>query len=340
MKIRGKIGALLLAACLAAGALAGCGSSSETVQKTPMGQLGDDTIYLEEAVFYTRMLQEQWENSYYDDMGETMWQEEFDSEGRTFEEVLKQDVEDTLTEIHLLCAHAEEYDVELTEDEKEQVAQRAQNFMETNTPSVLEAAGATAELVEELLQRNALAAKVAEAIQDSYEPDLDPESATVGKMTYCLFSTMGTYDAEGNHSPATEEELVQIQKDAAAFAQRARELGDIAAAGDEISHTVIDVYYNEETDGGAHPLVAQAARELEAGQVSDVIETEDGYYIVQHISDYDEKSSEDYYEELKEQARASYLEELEAAWKEETPLVINSDAWDGIRVDQILINQM
>ena len=44
--------------------LTGCGSGKRqqpAAAETPLARLGEDTISLEEAVFYTRMMQEQWE---------------------------------------------------------------------------------------------------------------------------------------------------------------------------------------------------------------------------------------------------------------------------------------
>lgn len=340
MKRAGKNKIKFLAGTLALLMLAGlclCGCTrSKKQEEKPVARLGEDVIELKEAVFYTRMLQEQWEEAYYEYAGSGMWQKDFDDEGRTFADVLKQDVMDTLTRIHLLCVHSQEYDVTLTTEEKARVAKRAEAFMDSNTPSVLEAAGATKEVVEELLLENELAARVSEVIQEGYTPQLREEETVVGKLTYCLFSVMGTYDKEGNHNPATQEELDKIRKEAEEFSARARELGDIAAAGDEISHTVIDVFYNDNTDGGAHPLVAETARKLGLLEVSEALETEDGYYIVQRVSDYDEEASAQYKESLIMQKKDAYLNELLGVWEEETPLVIDEELWDTVKIEEML----
>ncbi len=332
--------ALWLAACLlTAGLCAGCSRAKEP--ETPVADLGTETIGLEEAVFYTRMLQEQWEIAYYESYGEDMWQKkaefaEGEEEARTMEEALKQEVMDTLTEIHLLCAHGKEYGAELTKEEKKQIAKRAAAFMEDNTPAVLEAAGATKETVERFLLYNEQAAKTAAAMIETYEPEIDETEARVGKLTYCLFATTGIFDAQGNQTPFTEEELLKIREDADSFALRAKELKDITKAGMEISHTVIDVYFNEETDGGAHELVAQAARGLDTGGVSDVIETQEGYYIVQKVSEYDEEASREREEELKYLAKEGYCDEMIEVWKKETPLEIREEVWDTVRVDKLI----
>ncbi|MCI9680128.1 MAG: hypothetical protein HFI26_01955 [Lachnospiraceae bacterium] len=330
---------VLLTGLLVTGLLAGCGKPKQ--EGTPVAGVGSETIYLEEALFYTRMLQEQWELAYYDSYGADMWQKEpeFGESGgraRTMEEALKLDVMDVLTEIHLLCAHTEEYGAELTKEEKAVVEKRAKAFMEDNTEAVLEAAGATRESVEQFLLFNEQAAKTAEYVKLKYEPQIDENEAQVGKLTYCLFATTGTFDAQGNQTPFTEEELACVQRDAEQFAGRAEELGDITAAGAEISHTVIDVYFNEHTDGGAHELVARAAREMETGDVSGVIETQEGYYIVQKVSEYDEEASRERREELEYLAREDYCAELIETWKKETPLAIEEELWSTVRVDGLL----
>ncbi|MEI3524773.1 MAG: hypothetical protein V8Q27_00545 [Eubacteriales bacterium] len=55
----------------------------------------------------------------------------------TLEDALKSNVLEILAEIHLLCAHADEYGVTLTEEEQEAIREPAANFMKTNTQEVL-----------------------------------------------------------------------------------------------------------------------------------------------------------------------------------------------------------
>ena len=336
-----KIGAAWLMTALLLNLCAGCNRSEES-SGTPAAKLGTETITLEEAVFYTRMLQEQWEISYYDSYGADMWQAkpEFgEGTGETMEEVLKENVMDILTEIHLLCAHAEDYGAELTKEERKTLEARAEAFMKDNTPAVLEAAGATEETVEQFLTYNEQASKTAEFLKEEYEPEIDEAEVRVGKLTYCLFATTGTFDAEGNQTPFTEDELLKVRSDADKFVLRVRELGDITAAGAEISHTVIDVYFNDKTDGGAHELVALAAREMETGEVSGIIETQEGYYIVQKTAEYDEEASKERMEEMKYLAREDYCAELIEEWKKETPLEILDAVWSAVRVDKLLTEQ-
>ena len=67
-----------------------------------------------------------------------------------------------------------------------------------------------------------------------------------------------------------------------------------------------------------------------------MIETEDGYYVVQHVSDYDEEATQENIEALKWSGREEYLDGLLEEWKEETPLVIEEDVWETVLVEEMI----
>lgn len=208
--------------------------------------------------------------------------------------------------------------------------------MENNTKAVLEAAGADRESVERYLARNELAGKVAEAIRADYEPEISEEEAQVGRLTYALFSNTGLYDVEGNFTPFTEEELAKIQQEADDFAALAADLGDISAAGEQFPHTVIDVYFNEDTDGGAQPGCggespgAAGGRRVRCdchrrGLVCGAACFRSG--CGRHVGSAGE---------LKESAKQEYLQNLEDSWAKETPLKVDENVWETVQIDGLI----
>lgn len=339
MKIRvkkegpiGRLRALLpvLACCLAA-LLTGCGKGGKTV-----ASLDGEKISLEEAVFYTRLNQQQWELSYTETFGKDFWTQKLNEETGTFADELKRQVMDTICQIHLMNSHAKECGVTLTREEEAQVEERVQDFMDSHSEEVREAAGADAKTVKRLLTERMLSDKVAEAIVADYEPAVSQEEATLGKMTYCLFSTMGTYDKAGNHQAVTREEREEIGAAAQSFAQRTQELGDIGAAAEEAGRTCIDVYFNENTDGGAHEKIAEKVRTMEPGQSAGPIQTEDGYYVIQYVSERDEQATAEYKEALIQQKKAQRCQEIYEGWLSAAEFSIDQEVWDQVQVDQVL----
>ena len=74
------------------------------------------------------------------------------------------------------------------------------------------------------------------------------------------------------------------------------------------------------------------------GGVSGLIGTDDGYYVVQRVSEYEEKASGEYLEELRQAARENYCLELLKEWEAQTPLEIEEEIWENVRVDKPLTN--
>ena len=311
--------------------LTGCGSKEEIVMT-----IDEEEIGISEAVFYTRLNQQQWEQVYVDAFGENFWTQSLGEEKGTFGDELKRQVMETICQIHLMNARAEEYGIELTREEKADVEVRVQEFMENHSQEVKEAAGAGEKLVKRLLTERVLADKVAAAMVADYVPQVTTEEAALKKMTYCQFSTLGTYDAAGNHTAVTAEEAAQIAADAEAFAARTEELGNIVAAADEIGHTCIDVYFNDTTNGGAHEMVAEKLRTLELGQSAGPIKTEEGYYVIQYISDYDEEATGENMEKLAQVKVEEYGGEIYEQWRSQAKIVINWEIWDTVTVDRVL----
>ncbi len=66
------------------------------------------------------MNQMQWEKQYLEDYGDDMWSVETDDSGATMADGLKKEVMEVICKTHILNQHAQEYNAELTAEEKQQ----------------------------------------------------------------------------------------------------------------------------------------------------------------------------------------------------------------------------
>lgn len=331
MKKRGIL--FVLAVCLAF--VNGCGRQPE--EEPVVLTIGQEEIGLREWNFYVRMNQMQWEKAYLDSYGDDMWEREVDGEGTTLADSLKEEVLDSVIRVHLTNQHAEEYGAALTQEEEQAIRQRAESFMSAYNEKLLEFAGADKEFVYEMIWERELAARVAEASTADYDPGLAEEDYRRAGICYVLISTTGLRDAEGILTPFSEEEVEQRTALAEELSVRAREGGSLKEAAEKEGLTPIEASVGETNEGDGHePRMLDAARKLTAGEISDPIETEEGWFLVQRLNDYDEEETQLWKEYLTEMARDVRYEALCTQWQEEAHIVISQEAMDKVNVEHVL----
>ena len=121
-----KIVMLIMAGMLTVTSLAGCSSfKPEDVVAT----VEDQEITAEVANFYARYVQAQYETYYSAFLGANMWESEA-SEGKTYEESVKDSVLQTLEDMVLLEQHMKEYEVSISEAEEQVIKDSAKAFDE------------------------------------------------------------------------------------------------------------------------------------------------------------------------------------------------------------------
>ena len=152
-----------------------------------------------------------------------------------------------------------------------------------------------------------------------------------------LISTTGLRDADGNLTPFTDEEVQERTQMAKELSQKAKETGDLKSVAEEAGLRPIESSMGRSNEGdGQEPLMLDAARALAVGEVSDPIETEEGWFLVQHTNDYDESGTVYWKEYLTEQAQQSYAQEIYEQWRADAQIVQNEEIMDSVIVKDVL----
>ncbi|MCI8430445.1 MAG: hypothetical protein HFI16_09395 [Lachnospiraceae bacterium] len=319
--------------------LCGCGSTkADPAEEDPVAfTVNGEEIGLREWNFYVRMNQMQWEKEMLDAYGDGMWSHEVDEDGTTLAEDLKEQVLDTVCRIHLADQHAEEYGVALDEAKQQEIKERAASFMDDYHEKLLQYAGADETFVYELLSERELSLLTAEASVADYEPEISEDETHREGICYVLISTTGLWDEEGNLEPYTEEEVERRARVAEELCKAARESQSLKAAAEEIGLTPIESSVGISNEGdGQEPQMLDAARLLEVGEISDPVRTEEGWFLVQHTSDYDEEGTKYWREYLTDQAREEEYERLCEAWRAEADIRLNQEVMDQVDVEIVL----
>ena len=326
MKRGKKLAAVLLTAVLAAGTFAGCGIDPDAVAVTIGG--GEDTLSLGYVNFVAKYTQAAYDLTYRSYMGDDMWSQDLNGTGNTFEEDVKSDVMDSLQEEYLLMQHAGDYGIELTEEETAAIQEAADQFMADNDEDAMDQMGATSEYVRTMLTYQTYANRVSEAIRAQAQPTVTEEEARMRTFTYAYFDTTSTTDEDGTSRDMTDEEK-----------QEQREMAELLTdpsnfnLGASSSGATVNTYSYNAGDTGMDEAILSAADALNEGEVSSVIETDDGYYVIRLDSANDVEQTQTKLEELQNEQRDEYLQQVLDGWKEDTPWEVDESQWAKVVFD-------
>ncbi|MCD8054519.1 MAG: hypothetical protein LUF00_10890 [Lachnospiraceae bacterium] len=182
--------AMLLALILTVSSTAGCGSSSTVgdYSTTVVATYGDENIYLDEANFWLRY--QQWvTEAYYRELYtyfgyDNMWTIEYDDD-TTMADYYKENVMAQILQTRILLDHVEDYEIELTDDQKTAVSDYVSEFLETY-PLFMNQTDATEDQIVEWMEMNATANLVAQAVKDAAEISISDEECQEYSIEYIL----------------------------------------------------------------------------------------------------------------------------------------------------------
>lgn len=324
---------VLMAGSVAAAGLTGCGNEKVDNSEVVATVNGEEVSY-GLANFTARMNQASVEYYYESLMGSTagaeLWSSEVE-EGVTYEDSVKDSVMESIQNLYLIRQHAQEYGVELTADDEAAIDEAVAVFMEDNSLEDKELTSAEEAYVKEYLELMTYEAKMEEPMKAGINEEVTDEEAAQKGMSYVYFE-FETTDEDGNAVELTDEEKAALKTDAeslvAALKSDAAQTIDTLAEqyGVEASATTFDA---ESTAPNAD-LVAAADALTAVGEVTDVIETDYGYYVGQLTSLFDEEATEEEKTSIiEERKEAKYTEVLET-WMTESEITVNEEIWEKV----------
>ena len=315
---------LLLAGLLAAGSLTGCGSLEDS---DVVATVNDTDITAGVANFYARYTQAQYETYYAGYMGDDMWSGEGE-EGETYQETVKDSILESLENMYLMEEHMDEYEVSLSDEEKNSIKEAASQFDESNGLAEKEKVSGTTDTVERILELLTIQKKVQDAIEAGADTEVSDEEAAQKSMQYVVFP-FSTTDEEGNSVDLTDEEKEALRTTAESFAAGAAGAADFAAYATEQGQTSQDATFDGETSTLPAQLV-EAADALDEGGTTGLVEGDNGYYVARVTSLLDREATDAKKQEIVSQRQQDLLNETLDGWREDADIEVHERVWDKI----------
>lgn len=322
-----KLLVLMLTLTLGVLSLTGCGKLDNT---KVLAEVGDDKITIGVANFYTRMEQAQYETYYSSFMGEDMWNTEME-EGKTYEESIKDSMLEILENLYLMKAHMEEYGVELTEEEQQKIAKTVSTFLENNSLDNKEVISAEEEYVTEVLELLTIQKKMDEAMKSGVDEEVSDEDAAQKSMQFIAFNYVKQKE-DGTSEGMTDEEKAQQLSDAQTFVEPLKEAEnpDLEAAAKEAGYEVQTMTFDAKSQNLPEDVMKAANAMEQEGQLSDVIETDTGCYVLKLVSLLDREATDAKKEQIVNERKQEQYDSLMEQWREETTIVEHKNAWRQI----------
>lgn len=228
------------------------------------------SCYKKEVMVYLTNLQNQYEQVY----GTEIWQQERD--GVTIEQSVKESVLAEIAQIKTMNLMAENYGLSLNEAEQSAVEEAAKTYYESLTETEKEQLDVTVDTIRQLYREYALADKVYDYMIKDVNPEISDDEARTVVVQQILIRT------------GTQEQPYSDEQKSYAYAQAVEALRRVEAGED---FDVVAARYSEAAEstvsirkGDRDAAYEETAFELGNEEVSDVIETPEGYYILKCVS--------------------------------------------------------
>lgn len=336
-----KAAVAALAGALCVSSLAACGKKDEEVKVEPadvVATIDGEEIKAGVLGFMAKYQQMQTEAIYQQMMGSSasdMWDDVVDEEeGTTYGQ---QTVDETLTQLetmYAIRAHAEEYQVSLTDEEIKKAQDAAKAFVEANTEETLAAMNTDEASIEELLELMAYQTKMHDPIIADVDKEVSDEEAQQTSYTYTRVDiTDENGEALDDDGKAEKKETAQELLDTM-LEDPSQDMGEAAKALDENLSAYSSHYSTNDEESVTTPEEAkELLKDLKDGEmVEEVIESEDGYYVVRLDSVFDEESTESQKDSIISQRESDLYTETTEGWVNDAKIEVKDEVKAGITI--------
>lgn len=288
-----------------------------------------------------------YESLYQQIYGSSYWNaENVDGKGSTGSQAAKKQIMNSLKQREILYMEAQKNGITLTDDEKKEVSDNLSTVMKNITDKQKKMKGLSESAIREVLEKQAIADKYKKQVIAGLGIDEEALKATVSKKDYRQYTlqyyTISKTEASGSSSTKTktksDKDLAQAKKDITALQKK-------AATAEDFTKNIITDSNNDNTDDKTGISYAtkdliekdtdfldaktrKIVKKMKNNTVSDVIETDDGYYVIKMVNNNDSEAYDaqrekvvkneqesKFDEKYKADIKPNYQTEVQSYWK-------------------------
>lgn len=325
-----KLAGVLLAIGIGAGSLTGCGSSGSIntkvvlttgFDKDEVFRIETSTCSLPELMVYLTNIQNRYESVY----GTEIWSTNVD--GVTLEQNVKDIALAQIARIKTMNLMANQYEVELSDEEKAQVENAASTYYSSLNEAEKEQMGVSEKTISDLYTEFALAEKVYQYTIKDINPEISDDEARTITVQHILIKTYAL-DGTGKKIEYTQRAKDEAYKEACEVLELAREGEDFDELIRRYSEDDKSTYSFGK--GEMDQAFEAAAFNLGKDEISDIVETEFGYHIIKCLNTFDRDETDANKIKIVDQRRAEAFGQEYDAYVETLTRNLNEELWNSV----------
>lgn len=281
---------------------------------------------LAEGKVYLADLLETYKKTY----GEELLSQDFN--GITATEFLKENVVSKLSRVKILNKMADKWEISLSQEEKELAGKAAEQYWEALGEENGKKLEVTKKQIVKMYEEYLLAEKTFAFLTEGEKVEVSEDEARIIIVWHVYFKTYEkTEDGQVIDYDAEEKQKV--------FAKANQALEELEAGTDFVSVAKKysdDPVYEYEIGRGEMPAeFDKAAFNLEAGEMSQIVETPYGFHIIKCISDFEEGKTKLNKELLLQEKQYENYEQIYGDYTRDVTTVFNEKSWKKVTLEDV-----
>ena len=276
------------------------------VGKSTVFSIDDTECYVKEAKLYLCNYKNLYGNAY----GVDLWESDFDK--TSLENYVRGVTLNELTKVYCMNMIAQQQGLTLTDKEKEQINVVAEEYYQSLSSDEISYFALSEEELKGIYQRYAITKKIFEALTQEIDAEVSDDDARVIRIQQIFVSD----DA--------------IAKKIKSELKGDTEFMSLAGIYNELETAELDV-----ARGKLPKEVEDIAFEMDNGEISSAIQTENGYYFIKCLNKFQKELTEANKVIILQQREKEVFENVYRDFVDNAKFQLNQKAWDSIEIDDM-----
>ena len=278
-------------------------------------KVGNEGVRYSEIRGYCYLLRKLYDESF----GNGLWDYSLGN-GMTIGEEAKEEILNMVTQLKVIAAQAQAEKIELTADERDEAIRQAEKILKDASEKDKKEYGLTQQTLIEIFEGNLLANKMFYIATDDADTEVSDEEARQARIQYIFLRTGSDASLSKEEKKGAKKRAEKVLKES----QKTEHFQELAEKKSDDTRTELIM-------GGDEKSIAQeavaSAMSLHTGEVSLLVEAEEGYYILYCVNEKDADETYKKKEEIIAERQERMFKDKYAKWLGKNEIEISKSFW-------------